>query len=259
MSSKGRSAAGYVPDPTGFFETPEYSTRAVIPFLNIKPGMRLLESGCGKGAIARVLREEFGDSISITGIEIDKKRAAFARKATAQYHSGSKSALPVFDEVVTSDFFKLAPPGAGGSQWKQLFDLDLSNPSFSIFQAVAEHSFQFCVRTCLLLPVNALASKGRFDWWEKYPAHLNILDKRPSFAKSVKCELGKKECSFQELIPIDAKPKALCPVCAEKGVESKTTMTSSDSNEYAFYEWRPSITKGGWSGCRTPAPRKKSK
>jgi len=239
MSSTGRAASGYKPDKTGFFRTPEYSTRAVIPKLGIESGMRLLESGCGKGDIARVLREEFGGAIKITGVEIDKKRARYAEKATV-------NSRHVFDEVICADFLKLEPPGAG-----PVYDLDLSNPWFEIFQKVAEQSFRFCRRTCLLLPTGALASKGRFDWWEKHPAHMRVLDKRPSFAKSVKCSTGRNSCDYQQLIEIDAKPKTECPLCG-----SPTTVTTSDSNEYAFFEWSPAITEGRWSGLRTPPPRK---
>ncbi len=239
MSSKGRAAAGYVPDPTGFFQTPEYSTRAVIPKLGIEPGMRILESGCGKGAIARVLREEFGNDLHITGVEIDKRRAKQAMKANVD-------GQPVFDAVITGDFLELTPP----SDFEK-FDLDLSNPWFAIFQKVAEQSFKFCKRTCLLLPVGSLASKGRFDWWEKYPAHMRILDKRPSFAKSVKCSTGKDRCSYQVLIAVDEKHAKVCPQC-----DAPTTVTSSDSNEYGFFEWGPGITEGKWSGLRTPDKRK---
>ncbi len=247
MSAKGRAAEGYQPDKTGFFETPEYSTRAVLPKLNIKPGMRLLDSGCGRGAIARVLREEFAMSVHITGIEINAKRAAYARKAKVDN-------MLVFDEVIHHDFLELQPPPEN-----EKYDLELGNPWFKIFQKVAEQSFAFCKRTCLLLPTGALASKGRFDWWEKYPAHMRVLDKRPSFAKSIKCSLGKDNCSYQEVIPVYETRKKHCPVCAENGVESKTTETSSDSNEYGFFEWGPDITHGLWSGLRTPAPKKQEK
>ena len=242
MSSKGRAAEGYKPDKTGFFETPEYSVRAVLPKLDIKTGYRILESGCGRGAIAKVLREEFGAAITITGIEINTKRAAYARKLRV-------SGVPVFDEVITHDFLALAAP-------EEKYDLDLSNPWFAIFQKVAEQSFLFSKRTCLLLPTGALATKGRFDWWEKYPAHMRVLDKRPSFAKSIKCSTGKDNCSYQELIPVYEKRKMLCPVCAEQAIDSKTTEVTSDSVEYAFFEWGEHITHGLWSGLRTPAPRK---
>jgi ubiquinone/menaquinone biosynthesis C-methylase UbiE len=245
MSSKGRAASGYVPDPTGFFATPEYSTRAVIPKLGIKPGMRILESGCGKGAIARVLREEFGKDLHITGVEIDKRRAKQAAKATVDGRL-------VFDAVITGDFLKLTPP----SDFEK-FDLDLSNPWFAIFQKVAEQSFRFCKRTCLLLPVGSLASKGRFDWWEQHPAHMRILDKRPSFAKSVKCSTGKDNCTYQVLVATDEKHAKVCPVCERHGRGAQpTTVTSSDSNEYGFFEWGPEITEGKWSGLRTPPLKK---
>ena len=245
MSGKGRSAEGYKPDKFGFYETPESAVRALLPKLNILSGMRILESGCGRGAIAKVLREEFGVAITITGIEIDAKRAAYARKLKID-------GVRVFDEVITHDFLELAPPAP-----EDRYDISVGNPWFAIFQKTAEQNFLFAKRTCLLLPTGSLASKGRFDWWQKYPAHMRVLDKRPSFAKSVKCSKGKDNCSYQEVIPVYEKRKARCPVCAESGIESKTTETTSDSNEYGFFEWGPDITHGMWSGLRTPPARKK--
>jgi hypothetical protein len=53
------------------------------------------------------------------------------------------------------------------------------------------------------------------------------------------------------LIAVDEKHAKVCPQC-----DAPTTVTSSDSNEYGFFEWGPEITEGKWSGLRTPPPKK---
>ncbi len=250
MSSKGRAAAGYKPDPNGFFSTQPQVTRAITPYLDIQNGMRILEPSCGNGAIGKVLRAQYGNTITVVGVEIDKKRATQARKA--QVHSPvTDCTLPVFDEVIHSDFYKLRPEDHGP------FNRILTNPSFSIWLAFAEHCFKFGVDTTLLLPFNALASKMRMSWWKEHPAHARILSKRPSFAISVKCiastptgrDLGLTNCTFQELIALDAKPKKECPKCGEK-----TITTTSDSSEYMWATWSPMVTRGLWDVIETPKP-----
>ena len=255
MSAKGRAAKGYVPDPNGFFSTQPQCTRAILPFLGIKSGMRILEPSCGNGAIAKVIREEFGKSICIVGVEIDKKRAERAREAEVtrtyvQDEQEHDERLPVFDQVIHSDFYKCDP-----SAYPPV-DVIVTNPSFSIWLPFAEHCFKHeALSTTLLLPFNALASKKRMAWWKEHPAHARILSKRPSFAISVKCiastpqgrDLDLKNCQFQELVALDAKPKKLCPKCGER-----TVTTSSDASEYMWATWSAEITRGLWDVIDTP-------
>lgn len=259
MSSKGRAAADYKADPHGLFETQSTVTRAAMSFLDIKPGMRILQCGCGNGAIAKVLRTQFGMDIEIVGVEIDKGRAKRADKATAnkwvhydlltnKRAVGGK--MPVFNEVVHMDFLKYAPD--------KRFDLCIENPSFSIWLPVAEQSFKLADRTTLLIPWNSAASMERAAWWAEHPAYMRVLSRRPSFAISVKCVYtnptvaereGKGRCTFQELIGLSQKPKKECPKC---GGDTKTTR--SDSNEYCWAYWAPEITRNLWDPLATPEP-----
>lgn len=258
MSAKGRSAAGYVPDPNGFFQTQSRVVRAIMPFLGIKPGMRILEPSCGNGAIAKVIREVWGGTVCIIGIEIDKKRAAAALKAKAVLDGSIDDRVSVFDQVIHADFFKCDPAAY------LPVDLIVTNPSFSIWLPFADHCFKHGAPTTLLLPLNAIASKQRSNWWREKPAHLRVLSKRPSFAISVKCvastgagrKLGLAWCEFQRLIALDARVPALCPDCGEKIVT-----TRSDSSEYSWVTWSPDITRGLWDVINTPeeeAPKKKA-
>lgn len=249
MSSKGRGADGYKADPLGFFQTQPQVTRAALSYLGIKPGMRILEPGCGAGAIGKVLREEYGPAIEIVGVEIDKKRAKKAQAATVAWGKlGSQRQLPVFDDVLQADFLQVSVA--------RKFDLSLTNPSFAIWLPVAMQSFGLAPRTTLLVPWNSAASKKRATWWSDHPAYLRLLSRRPSFAISVKCEaangkrardLGVKLCDYQVLIALDAKPKKLCPKCG-----LKTTTTHSDSNEYCWANWGPDIEFNRWDPLETP-------
>lgn len=251
MSAKGRAAEGYVPDPNGFFQTQPQVTRAILPFLGIEPGMRILEPSCGKGAIAKVLREVYGSAVTIVGVEIDRKRALKARNAWALKDDKK---LLAFDEVIYSDFFEVKRDKGG-------FDLCLTNPSFEIWLPFADHCFNFAPRTTFLLPWNAASSKKRAAWWRQHPAHLRVLSKRPSFAISVKCiysnarrahAAGANPCTFQELIALDEKPKKQCPICGER-----TETTSSDASEYCWASWAPDITRGLWDVIDTPDEEEK--
>jgi hypothetical protein len=257
MSSKGRAAADYKADPHGFFETQSTVTRAAMSFLDIKPGMRILQCGCGNGAIAKVLRTQYGMDIEIVGVEIDKGRAKKADKATANKWVTDEllrdkravmGKMPVFNEVVHTDFLKYSPD--------RRFDLCIENPSFSIWLPVAEQAFKVADRTTLLIPWNSAASMERAAWWQKNPAYMRVLSKRPSFAISVKCVYtnadaaerdGMARCTFQELIGLSSKPKSKCPKC---GGATKTTR--SDSNEYCWSYWAPEITFNRWDPLPTP-------
>lgn len=262
MSAKGRAAEGYTPDPNGFFQTQPQVTRAILPFLGIEPGMRILEPSCGKGAIAKVLRETYGNKITIVGVEIDKKRSGFARRAKVEVPSDKDDTIDayfteqVFDDVIHSDFYKVTRTDHFGP-----FDLVITNPSFEIWLPFANHSFSFAPRTTFLLPWNAASSKKRATWWREHPAHLRVLSKRPSFAISVKCvysnarrahAAGANPCTFQELIALDEKPKKECPICGER-----TETTSSDASEYCWASWAPDITRGLWDVIDTPDEEEK--
>ena len=67
------------------------------------PGTRLLEVGCGAGAVLAVLGQEF-PGVRLTGVDIEPKQLAFARShleragVEATLVEGDASALPFADE-----------------------------------------------------------------------------------------------------------------------------------------------------------------
>lgn len=252
MSSKGRGASDYVPDPKGFYETQPQVTRAGMSFWNIQPGMSILQPGCGSGAIAKVLRREYGDNLEIIGVEIDKVRARKSSKARVQHRGqdGQLKSLSVYNEVVHMDFFDYDP--------QRQFDFAIENPAFPIWLKVSEKCFTLAKRTSLLIPWNAAASKDRAPWWRAHPGYSRVLNPRPSFARSVKCAYtsakrakadGAAVCSFQEMVPLSDKHKTECPLCG-----AYTMSTTTDSNEYSWTLWAPEITKNCWDPLDTPPP-----
>lgn len=263
MSSRGRSAEGYKSDPKGFFETQPTVTRAGMTLWNIEPGMTILEPGCGNGAIARVLRRQYGRDIKIVGIEIDKARAKKALSAKITIPASCQNAawhgVPslVFDDVIHEDCFRVNAPELAARGLTKI-DRIITNPSFSIWKEVAEHSFTLCDFTSLLIPWNTCASIDRVDWWLQHPARCRVISPRPSFAASVKCvytnakaasAAGVSPCTFQEMIALSAKPKRECPICGEK-----TTVVRSDSNEYSWTTWAPGILSNSWDPILQPDP-----
>lgn len=258
MSSKGRAATGHKVDPQGFYQTQPQVTRAIVPYLESKAfvqrtlrdghKLRVIEPGCGNGAIGKVLRRVWADRLELVGCEINESRARQADKALVII-DGKK--VKVFDRVIVGSFFDQ------GFVAKQ-FHLSLTNPSFAIWLEVARRSLEIATATTLLLPWNSHASKVRADFWKEHPAYSQLLSKRPSFVRSVKCEatngkrareLGAELCDYQQLLPLDKKPKKICPLCG-----LRTTVVSSDSNEYAWVNWSEDITHNRWDPLPTPDP-----
>ena len=66
--------------------------------------------------------------------------------------------------------------------WHEQTELIFTNPPFSIAQEFVEHSVQHAQCTVMLLRINFLGSKKRYDFWQKNrPDAMFVLSKRPSF------------------------------------------------------------------------------
>ena len=66
--------------------------------------------------------------------------------------------------------------------WDEETDLIFTNPPFSIAQEFIEHSLPRAKCVVMLLRINFLGSKKRYDFWKKHPLDaLYVLSKRPSF------------------------------------------------------------------------------
>ena len=124
--------------------------------LELKPGLRVLDIGCGWGGLARYMAEQYG--VEVTGINVSKEQVAYARE-----HAG---ALPVSYHLL--DYRKL--PG-------QCFDRVVS---VGMFEHVGRRNYKEyfdAVRRCLvsdgLFLLHTIGGNGGHDtgsdpWLEKY-------------------------------------------------------------------------------------------
>lgn len=225
MSSTSRGGARETDD---FYSTPEWCTRLILP--KLAPFKTMIEPGCGTGAIARVVKSHSPD-VQIFGADISNERLELAR--------------PHLEWNLYGSFLDWFP-------WTKDFDIVLGNPPYELALDFIRHSLGMCNRVVFLLRVNFLASKERASFHREHPSHLHILPRRPSFARSVKCERnsrkGDAKCDFATLLPRDVDWPRTCPQCG-----AKTKSATNDSIEYAWFEWGPHITQGGWSILQEPA------
>lgn len=116
----------------------------------------VLEPCAGTGAIAKVLKDV---GFKPHCIEIDHERANRCRlvaPTTEQDWLGEH-----VDEVSV--------------------DLILTNPPFSLAVEFVEKSLWTAKCTTMLLPLNFMSSRGRVAFHKAHPAHVHVLEKRPSF------------------------------------------------------------------------------
>ncbi len=147
-----------------FYETPSWAIRAVLPALPPVDGLRILDPGCGTGAILRELGAAFPEN-EIVGLEKDRARFEAASASTE---------LP----IILGDFFSHA----------EKYDLIVSNPPYSYALEFVQHALTLAPLVCMLLRLPWLASQRRADWHRENPAHVNVLPKRPSFTADGKTD-----------------------------------------------------------------------
>jgi len=158
-----------------FARTPPFAVRAILPFLG-EP-LCTLDLGCGDGAIGAVLREAWGESVTINGIEIDAARAKAAQSLVVSVKP-SFDPCTVYDTVECDDALK--PCG------RDDYDLAIANPPFSL----AAEFFASALK--LVRPGGLIVFLLRASWM--IPASragiplpdLRFLRRRPSFRKSAK-------------------------------------------------------------------------
>ncbi len=226
MSSKGRGAESVESD---FYATPAWATIAILTALRRQAPTweprRILEPTAGKGAIVKVLREWFPGA-TIDACELDGKRAEHLRD------SGDCTS------VTHGDFADFA-----GHGYK--YDLIITNPPFTCAISIIERCFPHMAPDGLnvqLLRQAILASDERAPFWKRHAAQQNILPRRPSFARSLKCgEAKDKRCKWARIQEIEAARPDVCLGCG-----GKVASTTSDSADYAWFvfgsgverEWR---------------------
>ncbi len=141
-----------------FYETPAWAVHAVLPILPVIEGVtRILDPGCGTGAILRELGAAFPEN-EILGLEKDRARFEAVEASTD---------LP----VQLGDFFS----------HHERYDLIVSNPPYSHALEFVQHALTLAPVVCMLLRLPWLAGQARAQWHRENPAHVAVLPRRPSF------------------------------------------------------------------------------
>lgn len=140
-----------------FYETPDWAIRPLGSVLPVKAGDRILDAGCGTGAILRCVGEMFPEN-EIRGVEKDETRCLAAREMTE---------LP----VDRGDFLLL----------QERFDIIVSNPPYSFAIEFVQKALTLAPVVAMLLRLPWLASQCRAEWHRENPAHVCVLPRRPSF------------------------------------------------------------------------------
>ncbi len=147
-----------------FYETPSWAIRALAPVLPVKEGDRILDPGCGTGAILRTIGAMYPEN-EIVGLEKEEGRFLAAQDSTD---------LP----VVQGDFF----------QHRETCDVIVSNPPYSHALEFVQHALTLAPVVAMLLRLPWLASIKRAEWHRENPARVCVLPKRPSFTADGKTD-----------------------------------------------------------------------
>jgi SAM-dependent methyltransferase len=174
-----------------FYETPAWAVHAVLPALPVTEGTRILDPGCGTGAILRELGAAFPEN-EILGLEKDRARFAAVEASTD---------LP----VVQGDFFL----------HHEHYDLIVSNPPYSHALEFVQHALMLAPVVCMLLRLPWIASQRRSEWHRENLCHINVLPRRPSFTGDGKTDAteyawflwGTKEAGKYSILTVDASPR----------------------------------------------------
>lgn len=208
MSATNRGAARVALD---FYRTPAWAIDAILPTL--PRGGRVLEPGCGDGAVIERLFAAGWTFDQVTGIELDPERAQSCFDRTGAY-------------VVSGNFLEL-PLIAG-------VDVVVGNPPYGAAEAFARCALETVApragTVALLLRAGFASSMGRRAFHREHPSDRYALPRRPSFAASYAC----KTCGWRVTLPVDAGRLKACPTCA-----SAVTCTTTDSAEYEWFVWGP--------------------
>lgn len=109
-------SCGYWKDAQNLDQAQEHKLRMICEKLQLKPGERLLDIGCGWGGLAKFAAENYG--VQVQGITISREQAQLAREACAGLpveihlmdyrHAANK--LGTFDKVASVGMFEHVGP-----------------------------------------------------------------------------------------------------------------------------------------------------
>ena len=148
--------------PSDFYPTPPWCVRRLLEAVPL-PGGRWLEPCIGHGAIVAATSDLRSD-VAWTGLDV---HASFAQAV-------AKLDTPV--RFIAEDFTQWSPANPTA------FDVVITNPPYTVAQAIIERSFSLAPVVVMLLRLNYLASAGRADFMRAHPPDVYVLPNRPSFS-----------------------------------------------------------------------------
>ncbi len=154
MSSTNRGRARNSAD---FYPTPAWCVHRLLEAVDLR-GRRWLEPSAGQGALMQAVTER-RDDISWTGVELSPARARHLKTLA--------------DVVLVGDIRKV--------DLEPQYDVALSNPPFSIWQAVVDRVLPLAETVVMLLRLDVLGSATRAVWWHDHPVDVFVMPDRPSF------------------------------------------------------------------------------
>lgn len=123
-------------------QTPPYALEPLYPYL--PKGTVVWESACGEGLLVQAMLDK-GYKVKWSDVERDPRENFFA--------------------------------------WEPLkgFDVQVTNPPFSLKYAWMERSYKLGKPFALLMPVDVIAAKSAHKLWEKFGIEILLLDARVDF------------------------------------------------------------------------------
>jgi len=148
--------------PADYYATPEWCVWRLLEEVGL-PGGCWIEPAAGDGAIIRAVgrNDVVWDAWEIRSSEGPVLRAC---QGVANVHLG--------------DFFEGPSAGRAG---QGRYDVAITNPPFRLAQEFIEASMSMAETTVMLLRLNFLASKARWEFMRKHAPDVYVLPTRPSF------------------------------------------------------------------------------
>ena len=164
MSATGRGAKAARCLTSRDFETPKWASVIAGRILCSErcPTGILVDAGCGTGAIGPVVGAI--TQRACVGVEIDSARADKAESRG------------FFRSVYHADFLEWAPA------YGETVGAVVANPPYGKAREFVDAARSLTDGpVCMLLRIGFLAGQKRRDWWQRNPADVYVLSKRPSF------------------------------------------------------------------------------
>lgn len=139
--------------------------------LELKPGMRVLDVGCGFGTLARFLAEQF--NVSVVAVTLSEEQATYAREICAR--------LPV--EIRVMDYRDVC-------KHYRPFDRIVSVGMFEHVGAAFYRAFMQCMYRCLkgdgIFLLHTIVGRGADRWINKYIFPYGILPARSQIERAIR-------------------------------------------------------------------------